>query len=60
MSVLRNDDSDTWIINKETGLPVRSLNNDSLVDREYKFDCVEDSIFTEPDIKEYKIQDSQK
>lgn len=60
MSVLRNDDSDTWIINKETGLPVRSLNNDSIVDREYKFDCVEDSIFTEPDIKEYKIQDSQK
>ena len=53
--MFNKDNSDTWIINKETGLPVKSLNKESTVNREYKFNCVEDSIFTEPDISEYKL-----
>ena len=59
LAMFNNDNSDTWIINKETGLPVKSLNNESTVNREYKFDCVEDTIFTEPDISEYKIQENK-
>ena len=57
-AMFNNDNSDTWIINKETGLPVKSLNKESTVNREYKFDCVEDSIFTEPDINEYKVNNN--
>ena len=59
LTMFNKDNSDTWIINKETGLPVKSLNKESTVNREYKFNCVEDSIFTEPDISEYKIQENK-
>ena len=46
---------DTYYINKNSGLTVKSINNDFTVVKEYKFDCVEDSIFTEPDINEYEL-----
>ena len=59
LAMFNKDNSDTWIINKETGLPVKSLNKESTVNREYKFDCVEDTIFTEPDISEYKLQENK-
>ena len=59
LTMFNKDNSDTWIINKETGLPLKSLNKESTVNREYKFDCVEDTIFTEPDISEYKLQENK-
>ena len=34
---------------------MKNINDDFTVIKEYKFDCVEDSIFTEPDISEYKV-----
>ena len=53
-----NNNSESWIINKETGLPVKTLNKGYTTDREYKFDCVEDSIFIEPDISQYEIKNN--
>ena len=49
---------DTYYINKNNGLSVKNINNDFTVIREYKFDCVEDSIFTEPDISEYEVREN--
>lgn len=48
-------DGNTWIVNKETGLPVKSFNKESVVEREYSFNSVDDSVFTEPDIGQYKL-----
>ena len=43
------------IIDKETGLFLKSTATDDVVEREYEFDNVDDSIFVEPDISQYKI-----
>lgn len=55
----------TMYIEKGTGLPVRiesgviSTNNgttNTLIDYQYKFNCVTDEDLKEPDVNEYKIQ----
>lgn len=43
-------------IEKETGLLVKNMQNDITTEKEYKFDCVEDTIFAEPDISQYTIK----
>ena len=55
-------------IDKETGLTLRAIDGQSqdsngnktdiIVEYEYSFDNVDDSIFIEPDISEYKIQEN--
>ena len=45
------------IIDKETGLFVKSTETGNIVEREYKFNDVDDSIFVEPDISQYKIKE---
>ena len=45
-------------IDKETGLFVKSTEAGIVNEREYEFNMVEDSIFTEPDISEYKLKEN--
>ena len=45
-----------YYIDKDTGLMIKSVTNDIVSDREYEFNNVDDSIFIEPDISEYTIQ----
>lgn len=50
-------EADTVVIEKDTGLVIRADSNLNLrsTTRRYEFDNVEDSIFTEPDLSEYEI-----
>lgn len=45
------------IIEKETGLFLKSNALEDTVEREYTFNNIEDSIFAEPDISQYKIKE---
>lgn len=49
------EDAETYI-DKETGLFVKSTESDIVNEREYEFDMVDDSIFVEPDVGQYKIK----
>lgn len=44
------------IIDKETGLFLKSTETDDTIEREYEFNNVDDSVFAEPDISQYKIK----
>lgn len=44
------------IFEKETGLPIESIIDDTIVKMKYEFGKVEDSIFIEPDLSEYVIE----
>ena len=46
----------TNILDKETGLSIKTEIHFRTVEREYEFDNVDDSIFIEPDINQYAIQ----
>lgn len=46
-------------IEKDTGLYVKSIIDDSSSEREYEFDNVDDSIFTEPDIGQYTLKEKE-
>lgn len=43
-------------IEKDTGLFVKSIEENISTEKEYKFDSVEDSIFSEPDISQYVLK----
>lgn len=45
-------------INKDTGLYVKSKINEENTEREYEFNNVDDSIFVEPDIGQYELQEN--
>ena len=45
-----------YYIDKDTGLCVKTSEKETNSEREYEFDNVEDSIFVEPDIGQFKIQ----
>ena len=45
-----------YIIEKETGLLLKTETGNLIGERTYEFDNVDDSIFVEPDISQYKIQ----
>ena len=44
-------------IDKETGLFVKSIDASIVNEREYEFNTVDDSIFTEPDISQYTLKE---
>ena len=46
-------------IEKDTGLFVKSTIGSMITEREYEFDSVEDSAFSEPDISEYRIDKNE-
>ena len=43
-------------IEKDTGLFIKDVEGETITEKEYEFDNVDDSIFVEPDISQYKIQ----
>ena len=45
-----------YYIEKDTGLMIKSITNDLVSERKYEFDNVDDNVFVEPDINEYKLQ----
>ena len=45
-----------YIQKKNTGLYVKSIIDESNSEREYEFDTVDDSIFSEPDISQYTLK----
>ena len=53
--LLYDKDKNEIYIEKGTGLCLKSVMGNSIVEREYEFDNVEDIIFIEPDISQYKI-----
>ena len=44
-------------IEKDTGLFIKDVEGETITEKEYEFDNVDDSIFVEPDISQYKIQE---
>ena len=51
-----NEKNPEYYIDKDTGLCVKLITKDTTSEREYEFDNVDDSIFTEPDISQYEIK----
>ena len=57
MSTSSLDDGKTeTYIEKDTGLSIKDIQGELITQREYEFDKVEDSIFTEPDINQYTLK----
>lgn len=52
------EDTETYI-EKDTGLLVKYTDSQTLTEKEYKFDNVEDTIFIEPDISEYTLKEKE-
>ena len=55
---LTSEATETYI-EKDTGLFVKSTDGNTLTEKEYKFDNVEDTIFIEPDISEYTLKEKE-
>ena len=53
--LLYDKEKNEMYIEKETGLCIKSVMGSSIAERKYEFDNVEDTIFSEPDISQYKI-----
>ena len=49
-------EGETILVDKETGLMYKNINSESTATREYEFNNVDDSIFIEPNISEYTVQ----
>ena len=55
---LTSEGAETYI-DKETGLFVKSTEAGIINEREYEFNTVDDSIFTEPDISQYTLKENE-
>lgn len=57
-SFLNGKNKNEVYVEKDTGLLIKSVNDTEINEREYEFNNVDDSIFTEPDIGQYKIKEN--
>ena len=48
--------SEEIYIEKDTGLYFKTIEEERISEREYEFNKVDDSIFVEPDISQYKLK----
>lgn len=55
-SNLLNFESAEIYVEKDTGLFVKAIEGSTTTEREYEFDNVEDTVFSEPDISQYTIK----
>lgn len=55
---LNGTEKNEYFIEKSIGLCLKAIIDDQISEREYQFDNVNDSIFIEPDISQYKIQEN--
>lgn len=46
-----------YYIEKETGLVIKTIIDDTTATREYEFDNVDDQIFVEPDVSQYTLRE---
>lgn len=53
---LTTEDAEVYI-EKNTGLLLKTVENEIITEKEYEFNNVDDSIFTEPDIGQYTLQE---
>ena len=51
-------ETNEFYIEKDTGLLIRQVIDNTIINKEYEFDTVDDSIFIEPDISEYTVQEN--
>lgn len=58
LTSLTFEDAEVYI-DKETGLLVKTTEANTVNEREYEFNMVDDSIFSEPDISQYKSKDNE-
>lgn len=56
---MNDADKNEVYLEKDTGLYVKSIMGSRITEREYEFNNIEDSIFVEPNIGEYKIQEKE-
>ena len=57
-SYLMSQNKNEYYFDKETGLMIKSIMDNDISKREYNFNNVDDSIFIEPDINQYQVQES--
>lgn len=57
-SYLTSKETEVYI-EKDTGLLIKSTEEGILTEKEYKFDSVEDTVFSEPDIRQYTLKDKE-
>ena len=55
-SNLLNFESAEIYVEKDTGLFVKAIEGSTTTEREYEFDNVEDTVFSEPDISQYTVK----
>lgn len=53
--LLSGDKGDKVYIEKATGLGLKEITSNTVTEREYEFDNVNDAIFTEPDVSQYTL-----
>lgn len=51
-----NKTSTEIYIDKDTGLNVKRINNEEIIEKEYEFNNVGDTVFVEPDISQYELR----
>lgn len=51
------DKNNVEYIEKDTGLCVKSILGEEIVEKEYEFNNVSDEIFVEPDISQYRVEE---
>ena len=52
---LNDENKNEVYLEKDTGLVVKAVFGDEVIDRNYEFDNVDDEVFVEPNIGEYKL-----
>lgn len=55
--ILFNNGKNTMYINKDTGLLIGQKWEDSVTVKEYDFENIDESVFSEPDINDYVVKD---
>lgn len=56
---LNGKDKNEYYIEKDTGLCDKIIIDDTTTERKYEFNNVEDMVFVEPNVNEYKIQENK-
>ena len=55
---MNGTEKNEYYIEKDTGLYLKAIIDDQISEREYDFNKVDDSIFIEPDISQYRLQEN--
>ena len=56
---LNGTDTTKYYIEKDTGLCDKAIIDDITTERKYEFNNVEDIVFVQPNVDEYKVQENK-